>query len=97
MKLLSLSEFCCQLHGSLSLLVLDLIPPEPVLVEYSKAVNDDGDGKGEDEYSRQGTESSDEFPQQCLGIEFVSHGCDGHQSPPKCLHKCPAITRMVDY
>ena len=35
----------------------DLIPPEPVLVEACKAVDNDGYGEGETEHSRQGAES----------------------------------------
>lgn len=97
MKLLSLSELCSQLHGSLPLLVLHLIPPESVLVEDSKAVDNNGDGKGEDEDAGQGTEPPNKFPKQSLGIELISDSCDGHQSPPEGFNKCPAITRMVDY
>ena len=37
--------------GHLFLLVLHLIPPEPVLVQHSEAIDNDGDGQGEDEDS----------------------------------------------
>ena len=37
--------------GHLFLLVLHLIPPEPVLVQHGEAVDHDGDWEGEDEDS----------------------------------------------
>ena len=42
--------------------VEDLIPPEPVLVELSKAVDDDGNRQREDEDAREGAEATNKFP-----------------------------------
>ena len=39
----------------------DLIPPEPVLVELSEAVDDDGNGQGEDEDAREGAETTNQL------------------------------------
>ena len=72
MELLSLSELSCQLHGSLPLLVLHLVPPQSVLVEHGEAVDHDGDGQSEDEDARQSTESTNQLPKQSLGVEFIS-------------------------
>ena len=45
-------------------------------------VDHDGDGQGEDEDPGEGTEASDQLPQQRLGVELVPHRGDGHQAPP---------------
>ena len=29
------------------------------------------------------------------GAEIVSHGGDGHQTPPECLHKGPIVAGMA--
>ena len=42
-----------------TLFQIDLIPPEPVLVELGKAVDHDGDGQGEDENPGEGAKSAD--------------------------------------
>ena len=49
------------LFDVLLLLLFNLIPPETVLVERSKAVDDDGNGQGEDEDAREGTETTNQF------------------------------------
>ena len=91
MKLLSLSELCCQLHRPLPLLVLHLVPPQPVLVELREAVHHDRDGEREDEDAGEGAEASDQFSQECLGVEVISDSCNGHKAPPKAFHKGPCI------
>ena len=60
----------------------DLIPPEPVLVELSEAVDDNGDGQGEDEDAGKGAAASDQFPKEGLWVEVVANRCDGHKAPP---------------
>lgn len=96
MELLSGSELGCQLHRALPLLVLHLVPPQSVLVEDSEAVDNYWYGQSQDKYARESTESSNYFSQQCLGIEFISHGGDCHQTPPERLHECPGVAGMVD-
>ena len=49
------------LFDVLLLLLFDLIPPETVLVERSKAVDDDGNGQGEDENAGKSAETTDDF------------------------------------
>ena len=39
----------------------DLVPPQAVLVELGEAVDHNGDGQGEDEDPREGTEAPDQF------------------------------------
>ena len=64
--LLHLLLLCCQLHRLLLLLVLDFVPPEPVLVEHGEAVDNDGDGEGEDEETGQGAEPADQTTEKRL-------------------------------
>ena len=52
--------------------MLHLVPPQPVLVEHGEAVDHDGDGQSEDEDARQSTESTNQLPEQSLGVEFIS-------------------------
>ena len=52
------------LFDVLLLLLFDLIPPETVLVERSKAVDDDGNGQGEDENAGKSAETTDDFSWQ---------------------------------
>ena len=69
MELLGGSELGCQLHGALPLLVLHLVPPQSVLVEDGEAVDNYRYGQGEDEDTRESTEPSNYFSQQCLGVD----------------------------
>ena len=41
--------------------MLHLVPPQPVLVELGEAVDHNWDGQGEDEDSREGTETPDQL------------------------------------
>ena len=52
------------LFDVLLLLLFNLIPPETVLVERSKAVDDDGNGQGEDENAGKSTEATNDFSWQ---------------------------------
>ena len=52
------------LFDVLLLLLFDLIPPETVLVERSKAVDDDGNGQGEDENAGKSTKTTNDFSWQ---------------------------------
>ena len=52
------------LFDVLLLLLFNLIPPEAVLVERSKAVDDDGNGQGEDENAGKSTETTNDFSWQ---------------------------------
>ena len=58
--------------------MLNLVPPQPVLVELGKAVDDDGDGQGEYEDPGECTEAPDQLSQKSLWVEVVSNSCDGH-------------------
>ena len=105
MELLSLSQLSCQLHGSLPLLVLHLVPPQPVLVEHGEAVDHDGDGQSEDEDPGHSTahtfvntsqciggllpESADKLAEKCCRIHVVSHRGQSHQTPPERIIKRP--------
>ena len=68
-------------------------------------------GESHDEDSWQGTESwksesgdrsfcpyctSDEFPEEGLGVEVVSHSGDGHQPPPDGVYEGPGVTGVSD-
>ena len=57
-----------QLHRPLLLLLLYLVPPQPVLVEDREAVDHDGDGESEDEDTGQGAAAADDLAKQCLGL-----------------------------
>ena len=71
-----------QLDHALPLLVLHLVPPQPVLVELREAVHHDRDGEREDEDAGEGAEASNQFSQECLGVEVISDSCNGHKAPP---------------
>ena len=55
---------CSHLLDVLLLLLFNLIPPKTVLVERSKAVDDDGNGQGEDENAGKSTEATNDFSWQ---------------------------------
>ena len=59
------------LFDVLLLLLFDLIPPETVLVERSKAVDDDGNGQGEDENAGKSAETTDDFSWQIRSKSYV--------------------------
>ena len=52
------------LFDVLLLLLFNLVPPETVLVERSKAVDDDGNGQGEDENAGKSTKTTNDFSWQ---------------------------------
>ena len=91
----ALFQICCYLQCSLLLLLLHLIPPQPVPVEAGKAVDHNRDGKSEDENTSESTESTNESPQEGLRIKIIAHSSDGHQAPPEGLHKGPGVARVV--
>ena len=62
--------------------MLHLVPPQPVLVELREAVHHDRDGEREDEDAGEGAEASNQFSQECLGVEVISDSCNGHKAPP---------------
>ena len=59
------------LFDVLLLLLFDLIPPETVLVERSKTVDDDGNGQGEDENAGKSAETADDFSWQIISKSYV--------------------------
>ena len=63
-------EVIGNLQRDLSFPLSNLVPPESVSVEAGEAVDDDGDGKGEDEQSSQGTEPANHTTKECLGISL---------------------------
>jgi len=75
--------------------VLHLVSPQTVLVELSKAVDDDGDGQGEYEDAGECAKAPDQFSQQSLWVEVVANSCDGHQAPPKRLYEGPCVAGVV--
>ena len=91
----ALFQVCCYLQCSLFLLLLHLVPPQPVPVVAGKTVDDNRDRKSEDEDASKSAEPSNEPPQECLGINIISYGGNGHQAPPEGLHKGPGVARMA--
>ena len=59
------------------------------LVVGCERVDDDGDGKGEDEDAGDGGEAADELAEVRPGVKVVADGGDGHQAPPERLHERP--------
>ena len=60
----------------------DLVNPESLLVEAGKAVDDDGQGKGQAEDADQGAEASDHLAEEGLWAGLVADRGDGHDPPP---------------
>ena len=56
-----------ELHPPDCLLVGHLVPPEPVLVVAGEAVDNDGDGQGEDEHAAEGAQPAQELADKRLG------------------------------
>ena len=61
----------------------------PVFVDDGKAVDDDGDGQGEDEHPGDGAEAADELAQEGPRVGVVPDGGEGHEAPPEGLDEGP--------
>ena len=91
----ALFKICCYLQGSLLLLLLNLVPPQPVPVEAGKAVDHNRDWQSEDKNASKSTESPNKPSQKCLWIKIIPYSGDGHQAPPEGLNKGPSVARMA--
>ena len=85
----------CMLPYPLSFQSIDLCPPEPVLVKDYKAIDNNGDGEGQDEDARESTEPSNHLAPHSLGIEIIAHGSESHQAPPEGLHHGPGVAGVL--
>ena len=63
-------QFFLFLH-SLALLLRNLIPPKPVFVETSEAIDHDGDWERQSENSQNSAESSKHFPHESLTTNII--------------------------
>ena len=65
-------QFFLFLH-SLALLLRNLIPPKPVFVETSEAIDHDGDWEGDDKDSTQCAQSARKLTQYSFWLFVVAH------------------------
>lgn len=81
-----------------SLLALErLLPPHLILVKLSEIVDDDGDGQGNDQYSANAADASDNLPEGCDRIDItVADRRHGNSGPPEGFRNAGVLgTRFV--